>query len=971
MKKICFLTILNCAIFMMQYSTAQQMESLVPATPANQRMQGFGHRKMLQEKSLLSNVMFENIGPSIMSGRVTDLDVNPADPTEFYVAYASGGLWHTVDNGISFTPLFDHEASMTIGDIAVNWNHGKAIWIGTGESNSSRSSYAGTGIYNSNDGGKTWQHKGLDESHHIGKIMLHPEDTNTLWVAVIGHLFSANKERGVYKTSDGGKTWKQVLFVDNNTGVIDIKIDPSSPNILYASAWHRQRRGWNFTEAGKSSGIYKTTDGGGTWLLITNGTSGFLSGEGTGRIGIAVFPGNPQIIYAVVDNQNRKEKEKPEEEKLTRDELRTMHPDTFLRIENDVLKEFLRSNGFPRKYSADTVKNLVRNGKIKPSSLTEYLEDANSLLFDTPVTGPEVYRSDNGGRTWKKTHEGFLDDMFYSYGYYFGKIWVSPADADKIYFAGVTLLYSDDGGKNFKSIESPNMHGDFHAMWINPSKPSNVIVGNDGGLNITYNAGKSWIKANNPPVGQFYTVQVDMDKPFNVYGGLQDNGVWYGPSNYEANSDWHGEGKYPYQRLLGGDGMQVQVDTRDNTIVYAGYQFGNYFRVNRNTGQRTFIAPRHELGERPYRFNWQSPILLSKFNQDILYFGSQKLHRSMNKGETWEIISGDLTKGGKKGDVAYGTLTTISESSLRFGLIYTGSDDGMIHVTRDGGNEWKNISASLPKNFYISRVIASQHDTGTVYVSLNGRIWDNFTSNIFVSDNYGADWKRIGSDLPAEPVNVICEDPVNKNILYAGTDHGVYVSLDRGNTFMAMNYGLPAVAVHDMVVHSRDRKLVIGTHGRSIFKADIKHVQQLRDSVLNKKLYAFKTENIRWSSGWGKRGWQWGEYNEPNLKYAIYNNQFSICTTRIMSDDSLVLKTLTDTCERGINYITYDLTLDSTRTASFEKKLNEKTKDGEKPVKVKKAGNGKYYLPPGKYRAEFADAFGNKAEMVFEVEEEK
>ncbi|MGB0925517.1 MAG: WD40/YVTN/BNR-like repeat-containing protein, partial [Minisyncoccia bacterium] len=351
-----------------------------------------------------------------------------------------------------------------------------------------------------------------------------------------------------------------------------------------------------------------------------------------------------------------------------------------------------------------------------------------------------------------------------------------------------------------------------------------------------------------PAVGQFYAITVDMAKPYNVYGGFQDNGVWVGPSTYKASMYWHNSGHYPYKGLLGGDGMQVAVDTRDNNLVYTGFQFGYYYRINQETGERKFIKPQHELGERPLRFNWQSPIHLSSHNQDILYFGANKVFRSMNKGVDLEPISEDLTKGGRKGDVPFGTLSTVQESHMKFGLVYVGSDDGWIHVTKDGGNNWERISDDLPQDLWVSRVEPSRHDEATIYTSLNGYRWDDFNSYIYRSTDYGKNWTKIGTDLPAEPVNVIREDPKNSNVLYVGTDHGLYISLDKGESFMAMNNNLPAVAIHDLIVHPRDNDLVVGTHGRSIYIGNVEHLQQMSAGMMANAVHVFELDKIKYNN---------------------------------------------------------------------------------------------------------------------------
>ena len=556
--------------------------------------------------------------------------------------------------------------------------------------------------------------------------------------------------------------------------------------------------------------------------MVSTAESGFPVGDGVGRIGLAAFDEN--TVYAVLDNQNRRTvtvKKDLDPKKLSKDDFKSMEVETFLALNNDTLNNFLKSNNFQEKYRAENVKNMVRDGVVKPNDLAVYLEDSNASLFDTPVIGAEVYRSDDSGETWQKMNESYIDDLFYSYGYYFAQVRVDHNNKDKIYLAGVPLVTSDDGGKTFTSISKENVHSDHHALWINPKRPGHLINGNDGGINITYNDGKVWSKNNSPKVGQYYAINVDRQEPYNVYGGLQDNGVWKGPHNASDDNRWLATGQNPWKSIMGGDGMQVQIDNRNPNIVYTGFQFGNYYRLNLEQGENKRIQPKHQLGEAPYRFNWQTPILLSEHNQDILYFGGNKLHRSLNQGETWETISKDLTTGGKKGNVAYGTLTTISESPFAFGLLYVGSDDGLVHVSKDGGASWKNITSGLPSDLWVSEVKASKHKKERVYITLNGYRWDDFTPYIFRSDDFGATWTGLGEDIPLSPINAFVEDPVNENLIFVGTDNGLYVSLDRGKSWQSLQNGMPNVAVHDLVIQPIAKHLLVGTHGRSIYKVDI------------------------------------------------------------------------------------------------------------------------------------------------------
>ncbi len=814
------------------------VQAQVKPTSATERLNGLQKRKLLEKDTTLNSIKFRNVGPSIMSGRVVDVDVNPNDPTEFYVAYATGGLWYTKNNGQSLVPVFDKENAFGIGDIAVNWSQG-VIWVGTGEANSSRSSYSGLGLYKSNDHGKTWDYLGLPESQHIGKIILHPTDNNIAWVAVLGHLYSANKERGVYKTTDGGKTWKQTLFVDENTGAADMDINPKNTDELYASMWYRTRRAWNFEESGKTSGIYKSTDGGNTWKHVTAAGSGFPAGEGLGRIGLAVFAKNPNIIYATLDNQGHRPDTavKKVDTNYVLKNFKDLTKESFAALDNNKLDSFLVDNNFKEKYTATTVKELVKSDKIKPTEIYNYLFDANTALFETPVIGCEVYRSNDAGLSWQKVNSKGLN-LYNTYGYYFGKISVSNSNEDKVVISGFNLMLSTDGGKTFTGTDNDATHADWHGCWMNPNKDSHWIAYNDGGCHVTYDNGKHWFKANTPSVGQFYKIAVDEAKPYNIYGGIQDNGTWFGPSTTKDVDQWDYEGIYPWKQIGGGDGMQVAIDTRDNKTAYAGSQFGFYGRRSTEGGKRISLYPRPDLGEPKYRFNWQTPIWLSKHNQDVLYYATNRFHRSLQKGENMVPLSADLTNGAKEGDVPFGTSTTLAESPMKFGLIYLGTDDGNIQVSKDAGYNWTKISTTLPKavqGLYVSRVAPSAFKEGRVYVSLNGFRNDHFGAYLFVSEDYGTTWAQLGNDLPMEPINVVAEDLKKENIIYVGTDNGLYASFNMGKTFMVLDNNLPRVPVHDMVIQQRENELVVGTHGRSIYITKLKELHKLYDKMMEEK----------------------------------------------------------------------------------------------------------------------------------------
>ncbi|MCA0131142.1 WD40/YVTN/BNR-like repeat-containing protein [Winogradskyella alexanderae] len=911
-----------------------------PSTSANEVEKALEQKRVMTDQSLVKNVPFKNIGPTIMSGRVVDLAVNPDMPSEFYVGYASGGVWHTTNNGTTFIPILDNADTQNVGDIAVHWPT-RTIYVGTGENNASRSSYAGIGLLKSTDNGETWENIGLMDAHHFAPILVHPDNPDVITVGVTGHLYSPNNERGIFKTNDGGKTWEQKLFVDEMSGIIDLQHSPYNYNIMFATSWTKDRKAWNFSGNGSNSGIYKSTDAGETWQKVSIDGSGFPTGEGVGRIGIAVFDDN--IVYAVHDSQFRRPSDKKETGKrgLTKEDFKTMGNDDFLALDDKKLNMFLKTNGFQEKYRAENVKQMVRSGNVKPIDLAKYLEDANSLLFDTPVIGAEVYKSVDGGKSWSKTHEDFLDGIYFSYGYYFGHIHVSPANQDHIYIYGVPIVKSKDGGKNWTSISAENVHADHHALWINPKNPNHLIDGNDGGVNITYDDGENWIKNNSPSVGQFYAINVDNEQPYNVYGGLQDNGVWKGANNAREDKSWYQQGQYPWESIMGGDGMQIQIDNRNSNIVYTGFQFGNYYRLNLETGDRTYIQPKHTLGENPYRFNWQTPILLSSHNQDILYLGGNKLMRSMNQGTDWEAISDDLTKGGKKGNVAYGTITSISESPFQFGLIYAGSDDGYVHITKNAGGSWTNISNIFPKDLWVSRVVASKHKKERVYVTLNGYRWDNFGVYVYMSDDYGQTWKEIGGDIPLSPVNVITEDPENENLLYVGTDNGAYVSFNMGESWEIFSEGLPNVAFHDIVVQPEAKDLLLGTHGRSIYKANIEPLQKMSGAIKSKGITIFELSPVRHSNRWGSSWSKWLDAYEPSKTIQFYSNTAGQQTLKILSENGAELNRMSIDVDKGFNYLDYNLEISEKGRKAL---MKENTS-----IDVNKASNGKYYLPKGVY----------------------
>ena len=790
----------------------RQFHKKVEGMPAAIRLAGFELRKRMEAETPYGAITFRSVGPEIQGGRIIDLAGVDGKPGTLFAAFATGGLWRTDNMGATWESLFDKESTIGIGDIAVSAD-GQTIWVGSGEANSSRTSYAGTGIFKSTDAGKTWANKGLHESHHIGRVVIHPTNPNRVYVAVLGHLYSWNRERGVYRTDDGGETWKSVLQVNERTGAIDLAMDPRNPDVLYASMWERDRRAWNFLESGEGSGLYKSTDGGDTWKKLGGGLP---SGQFVGRIGIGIAPSAPDTLYALIDSQEivSAGAGRPAQG-LTGDQLRAMNDTQLAAVEPSALDRLFRG-AFAGGIGGVDLKRMLTEKKISAGTLADHLGDANSRLLNADVAGAQVFRSNDGGATWSKTHSQPLANMYSTYGYYFGQVGVSPESAEKLYILGVPLMRSDDGGKTFRN-SGRGTHADHHALLFDKNIPGRMALGNDGGLYLTWDSGNNWTHINNLAVGQFTTIAVDMATPYNIYGGLQDNGTMKGPSTYVP-----GRGEpWEWSSIGGGDGSDVQVDPRDNSYYIVASQFG--FGAGRDASGGWSVRPLPRPVDKPLIYNWVSPILMSPHNADVIYFGASSLFRSVDRGKTFQAVSGELIDRAVPGDVPFGTLTSISESPLALARIYAGSDQGKVWAT-DDGLTWRNVSAGLAKDRWVIRVAASPHNPDKVYVAQNGYRQDDFAPYLWRSDDRGKTWKSIATGLPAEPINVIAEHPRVPGLLFIGTDLGVFVSKDDGATWAAMT-GLPHVPVHDLVVHPREKDLVVGTHGRSVFVADISSLE--------------------------------------------------------------------------------------------------------------------------------------------------
>ncbi|MBS3818129.1 hypothetical protein KGY73_01280 [bacterium] len=834
---------------------------------------GFEENTPVFDEDMLKFFSYRAIGPARQGGRIVDIAVSPQQKNTFYVAAASGGLWKTVNNGTTFQPIFDDQSVISLGDIAVAPSDAGIIWAGTGEANNSRSVYWGNGVYKSTDQGKTWTHMGLKESHHVGRIVIHPQNPDIVYVAALGHLYSFNPERGLYKTTDGGESWEKVLYVNEKTGVVDVAMDPSNPDILYAASYEKQRLPWHFEAGGEGSDIYKSTDAGETWTKLGGG----LPGGKIGRIGLDVYPQNPDIVYATVENCNKR-------------------PPTKEEAEQD------------RNQGKEPQKRKI---------------------------GGEVYRSEDGGKSWKKMNAKD-DDIGGHPGYYYGQIRIDPQDDQNIYVLSIVLYHSTDGGKTWGEERPQNLahsvHADQHALWIDPQNPKHMILGNDGGLCVTYDKGKTWDFYDNLPLAQYYAVGLDMERPYRIYGGLQDNGSWRGPSNSLSGEitldDW--------VKVGGGDGFYNQVDPQNSRWLYNESQFGNIQIVDQKMWVRESIRPQKE-GENSYRFNWNSPILISPHNSHVIYFGGNVLFRSMNQGDSWQEISPDLTtndpvKIAGKGNIQYCTITTISESPLTPGLIWVGTDDGKVHVTKDGGANWTDVTKNLqeagaPGNYWVSRVVSSSHKEGTAYVCKTGYRRDDFRPFLYKTTDYGETWTDISGNLPDESINVVREDRKNPNLLFIGTDMAVYVSIDGGRKWVRMENNMPTNAVHDLRIHPRENDLVVATHGRGLFITDISPLQEINSKILSQDAYLFAIDpQIQWESQ--KSGGLYGDrhFRAPNdaqgivVNYYLKNDVEGKIKILITDPYGKEIRTLEGSTNKGFNRVVWDMRMELTKKEKERKK---------------------------------------------------
>jgi hypothetical protein len=751
-----------------------QSPAVGPQTDAEFLRHAYDSYSTMRSRSPFKAATWSFLGPTNMSGRATDIAVaTRGNSRRIYAGYATGGVWKTDDNGASWQAIFEHAPSTSIGDLAVASSNPDVVWVGTGEANIFRASMPGVGIYKSTDAGATWQHMGLSETQTISRVIVDPANADIVYVAASGHEWTDNAERGVYKTTDGGTTWTKVLYKSPRTGAIDLVMDPRDSNTLYAAMWQRIRRKWSDprVEPGyNESGVYKTIDAGKTWTEIDDGLP---AAEFRGRIGIDISRSSPNVLYALVDNYEIGRMPAPGE----RDPYNRLMP---------------AGQGF--------------------------------------IKGADVYRSDDGGKTWHETSRfneetrAYLDNHSGTYGWVFGQIRVDPAQPNVVYTLGLGLNVSRDSGRTFTTI--PGTHGDHHGLWIDPANSSVLYSANDGGVYLSANGGRDWKFAAAAHTTQFYDVELDTALPTHAYGSIQDIGSMRGTIDVRSSRQIRA---VDFARAPGGEGSNHAVDPANPNVVYSHSYYGEFTRTDlRPDGSFDRVKPiRPPDPDEELRAQWMAPFFISPHDSSIVYAGYQSLFRSKTRGDSWEKISGDLSddnparQGENPSAIPYQTLVAIAESPKKAGLIYAGTDDGRLHTTIDEGREWTELTDRLPVRKWISRVVPSMHAEATVYVAQRGREDDDFAPYLYKSTNYGKTFQSIASNLPAGSVNVIREDPRDPNILYVGTDFGVFISVNGGATWDVLGGNLPSVQVSDLQLQKRDNLIVISTYGRGVWVMDL------------------------------------------------------------------------------------------------------------------------------------------------------
>jgi photosystem II stability/assembly factor-like uncharacterized protein len=805
---------------------------------------------------ILNSVNMRNIGPFRSGSWVTAVAVPDTPMREhlytIYAAERSGGLWKTTNAGTTWAPVSDSADIGGVGAVAVAPTDSRIVWIGTGDQANARSSNAGNGVYKSIDAGATWQNMGLADTQHVARIVIHPTNPNIVYVAAVGHLFSHNTDRGVFKTVDGGKTWKKVLYANDQTGAIDLVINQKTPSVLYAAMYDKERMPWQIIESGPESGVYRSDDGGEKWTRLTNG----LPGGKIGRIGIDIYQKNPLIVYALLENQNPKTAAAP------------------------------------------------AGGQVSSTS-----------PLAQGIIGNELYRTDDGGRTWRKV-SGDVNVAGGKAPYSFNQVKINPFDDQQVVVNSDNMFQTKDGGKTWTGEFMRGTFGDFRCMWWDAQDEDRVMTCSDGGVSVSLDRGKTAEWFPNIKAGEAYALGVDMDDPYHVYAGFQDHDSWKGPVNSRFGEitleDWVTVGP--------GDGMYNMVDPTDSRWVYNTRELNSMGRMDQKTGMRADISPgRANSGNPPLRYNWIAPIAMSPRDPKTIYAGAQMLFRSKDRGDHWEAISPDLTTNDPtklRKNVPFCTITSISDSSVADGLIWVGTDDGNVQVTQNAGGAWTNVTPALakagaPAGWWISRVFASPHSAGTAFVAVNGYRFDDFRPFLFKTTDFGATFTSITGNLPKWSVNVVVQDRKNPNLLYVGNDRGVWVSIDEGANWSQLKADLPAVAVHDLVIHPRENDLVLATYGRGLWTGDVSFMPELTPEVLNSNAHLFDIKpKARY--GFGSQGMNYELYgnkyltvpNEPEaivINYYLKADQAAGAKITITDAAGATVRTIDGPAKRGMN----------------------------------------------------------------------
>jgi photosystem II stability/assembly factor-like uncharacterized protein len=751
---------------------------------------------------------FRAIGPAGMSGRIADIAVYEANPNIFYVASAHGGVWKTVNNGTTFEAQLQNQGLMSIGDVAVSQSNPDLVWAGTGESNNRQSGSWGDGAYKSTDGGKTWTNMGLRTSRHINRIVIDPRNNDTVFVAATGSLWGPGGERGVYKTSDGGRTWKQSLKVDDDTGANDLVMDPSNSQVLYASTYQRRRTACCMNGGGPGSGIWKSTDGGEHWTRLKSG----LPEGSLGRIALDVYRRRPNILYSLIEGP----------------------------VEGGRGGRGAQGAGEPGAQPARGAQGAPAATEETPGAGQGQFGGRGGVVQGVGPGATGLYRSDDAGATWRKVNNENARPM------YFSQVRVDPNDPDVVLMGGVKLHQTTDGGKTISTNVSANAHDDVHAIWIDPSNSNHVIIGDDGGLAVSWDMAKTWVFVPNLPVGLFYHVSFDLATPFNVCGGMQDNYDWCGPSQVRSAA---GIANHEWNTVQGGDGFVVLQDPQDARVIYSESQDGNIVRVDRVTNESMTIRPVPGAKEPALRWHWDTPLVLSPHDARVVYAAANRVFRSPDRGLSWTPISPDLTSGADReetatmgvkgkdvniakndGIVAWPTVVAFAESPRRAGLLYAGTDDGNLQVSRDAGKTWTNVIskiAGLPQGVFVSRVAPSRFDEGTVYATFDGHRQNDFETHIFASRDFGQTWTSIAGNISGEVARTITEDLKNADVLYLGTETGLFITIDRGKSWTHVKGNFPTVRLDEITLHPRDNAMLLATHGRAIWILD--HLEPIQE----------------------------------------------------------------------------------------------------------------------------------------------